>query len=257
MAKPSAASSTSKNNKLKSTPAVSNAEAKPFTPGVTGHPALKLLNTIEKLPRPRQQPYIHHFLSMKITRNVPNRHVFMSQSHYIDELCKRFLDGKHTSVSTPTDANFKCLHRRWPEERPSSGPYNQLIGSLLWLSQCTCPDIAFAINRLSQHLRDPSEAHWHASIRILNYLVSTKLLKLKLGGKLDCCGYSDSDWAEDRDDCRSTSAYTYCVGDGAILWKSRKQATVSLSSTEAEYKALSDSCKEGLWLRHLLTKLHL
>jgi hypothetical protein len=56
---------------------------------------------------------IHHFLSMKITRNVPNRHVFMSQSHYINELCERFLDGKHTSVSTPTDANFKSLHRRW------------------------------------------------------------------------------------------------------------------------------------------------
>ncbi|PLW54990.1 hypothetical protein PCANC_02684 [Puccinia coronata f. sp. avenae] len=198
---------------------------------------------------------IHHFLSMKITRNVPNRHVFMLQSHYINELCERFLDGKHTSVSTPTDTNFKRLHRRWPEERPSSGPYNQLIGSLLCLSQCTHPNVAFAVNRLSQHLRDPSEAHWHAGVWILNYLVSTKLLKLKLGGKLDCCGYSNLDWAEERDDRRSTSAYTYCVSDGAILWKSQKQATVSLLSTEAEYEALSDSCKEGLWLRHLLTEL--
>ena len=53
------------------------------------------------------------------------------------------------------------------------------------------------------------------------------------------------------------SAYTYRIGDGAISWKSRKQATVLLSSTEAEYKALSDSCKEGIWLRHLLTKLNL
>jgi hypothetical protein len=85
----------------------------------------------------------------------------------------------------------------------------------------------------------------------------TKLLKLKLGGKLDCCGFSDSDWAEDSDNRRSTSAYTYFMGDGAISWKSRKQATVSLSSTEAEYKALSDSCKEGLWLQHLLTNLRL
>jgi hypothetical protein len=113
------------------------------------------------------------------------------------------------------------------------------------------------VNRLSQHLRDPSEAHWHAAVRVLNYLVSTKNLKLKLGGKLDLSGYSDSDWAEDRDDRKSTSAYTYRIGDGAISWKSRKQATVSLSSTEAEYKALSDSCKEGLWLRHILSELRL
>jgi hypothetical protein len=94
-------------------------------------------------------------------------------------------------------------------------------------------------------------------VRILNYLVSTKDLRLRLGGDLTLSGYTDSDWAEDRDDRRSTSAYTYRVGDGAISWKSRKQATVSLSSTEAEYKALSDSCKEGLWLRHLLTELRL
>lgn len=113
------------------------------------------------------------------------------------------------------------------------------------------------VNRLSQHLRGPSEAHYRAALRVLHYLVSTKHLKLCLGGKLTLSGYSDSDWAEDRDNRRSTSAYSYHIGDGAISWKSRKQATVSLSSTEAEYKSLSDSCKEGLWLQHLLTELKL
>jgi hypothetical protein len=80
---------------------------------------------------------LHHFLSMKITHNVPNRHIFLHQLYYINELCKRFLNGKHTTVSTPTDTNFKDLHHRRPEEAPSLGPYNQLIDSLLWLSQCT------------------------------------------------------------------------------------------------------------------------
>jgi hypothetical protein len=147
--------------------------------------------------------------------------------------------------------------RSLTDEAPSSALYNQLIGSLLWVSQCTLPNVAFAINRLSQHLQDPSEAHWAAGICVLNYLILTKNLRLCLGGELTCSGYSDSDWAEDRDDRRSTSGYTFCVGDGEISWKSCKQATVSLSSTEAEYKSLSDSCKEGLWLRHLITKLHL
>jgi hypothetical protein len=198
---------------------------------------------------------LNHFLSLKITRNIPDKHVFLNQSHYISELCTRFLDDKPTSVATPTDSYFKSLTHRLPSDPVSSGPYPQLIGSLLWVSQCTRPDISFAVNRLSQHLRDPSEAHWQAGLRILNYLATTRDLKLCLGGDLLFSGYSDSDWAEDHDDRRSTSAYTYRIGDGAISWKSRKQATVSLSSTEAEYKALSDSCKEGLWLQHLLTEL--
>ncbi|PLW34299.1 hypothetical protein PCASD_17274 [Puccinia coronata f. sp. avenae] len=200
---------------------------------------------------------LNHFLSIKITRDIPNRHVFLNQAHYIKEISERFLDGNSHTVSTPTDFYFKNLTHKTSSDPSSPGPYPQIIGSLLWISQCTRPDISFAVNKLLQYLRDPSLSHWYAAVRILNYLVTTADLKLRLGGSLECSGYSDSDWAEDRDDRRSTSAYTYRMGDGAISWKSRKQATVSLSSTEAEYKALSDSCKEGLWLRHLLTELHL
>ena len=200
---------------------------------------------------------LHHFLSMKIDRDVENQAVFISQSHYISELEKRFLSSLPVSVRTPTDSAFKDLVPRKPNEQPSSGPYPQLIGALLWAAQCTLPDISFAVNRLSQFLRDPSESHWQAACRILHYLISTKDLRLRLGGSLTCAGYSDSDWAEDRHNRRSTSAYTFRLGDGAISWKSRKQATVSLSSTEAEYKAMLDACKEGLWLRYVLSELKL
>jgi hypothetical protein len=74
---------------------------------------------------------LHHFLLLKITRDIPNKHVFLNQSHYIDELNNCFLDGNHHSVSNPTDANFKNLRRQSPTKLSSSGPYNQLIGSLL------------------------------------------------------------------------------------------------------------------------------
>ena len=200
---------------------------------------------------------LHHFLSMKFTRDVDNREIFLSQTHYIDDVLLRFTNGSVTTVQTPTDGHFKDLMRKTPDEKASPGPYSELIGSLLWVSQCTRPDVAFSVNKLSQFLKDPSASHWAAAIRVLNYLGTTKHLRLRLGGSLSCCGYSDSDWAEDREDRRSTSAYTYRIGVGAISWKSRKQATVSLSSTEAEYKALSDSCKEGLWLRNVLSELHL
>jgi hypothetical protein len=186
---------------------------------------------------------------------VEGQLVYLSQTHYINDMHLRFLGESHVHVSTPTDSNFRLLVPRLPEEQPSSGPYNQLVGSLLWAAQCTRPDVLFAVNKLSQFLRDPSDAHWKAALRVLNYLVSTKHLRLKLGGALSCSGYSDSDWAEDRADRRSTSAYTFRIGEGAISWKSRKQATVLLSSTEAEYKAMSDSCKEAVWLRNILSEL--
>lgn len=135
--------------------------------------------------------------------------------------------------------------------------YPALIGSLLWVARCTRPDTAFAVNKLSQFLRDPSISHWDSALRVLRYLHTTKHLRLRLGGDLTCAGYSDADWAEDKIDRRSTSAYAFQIGQGSISWRSKKQATVSLSSTEAEYKAMSDSCKEALWLRTLLSELHL
>ena len=74
---------------------------------------------------------LHHFLLIKITRDQPSSHLFMNQSHHIDKLCNRFLDSNHTPVTTPTDSYFKNLRKQSPEDAPSLGPYNQLIGSLL------------------------------------------------------------------------------------------------------------------------------
>ncbi|PLW47587.1 hypothetical protein PCASD_08181 [Puccinia coronata f. sp. avenae] len=198
---------------------------------------------------------LHHFLSLKIDWDIDQQLIYLSQAHYIEDMQKRFLANDPTTAPTPTDLLFKELVQRKPDKAKTSGPYNQLIGSLLWAVQCTRPNISFAISRLSQFLRNPSDAHWKAGLRVLKYLVATKHLRLCLGGSLTCSGYSDSDWAEDREDRRSTSAYTFRLGNVAISWKSCKQATVLPSSTEAEYKAMSNSCKEGLWLRKLLSEL--
>lgn len=95
-----------------------------------------------------------------------------------------------------------------------------------------------------------------AALRVLHYLVCTSDMSLTLGGDATICGFSDSDWAEDRHERCSTTGYSFRWGSGPISWRSQTQATVSLSSTEAEYKALSDSCREGLWLGNLLAELH-
>jgi hypothetical protein len=136
-----------------------------------------------------------HFLSLKITCDVDGQMVFLNQSHYIEDMQKRFTPDNHFDVSTPANVAFKDLKQRTDNEPQSSGLYPQLIGSLLWLSQCTRPDIAFVVNWLSQFLRNPSDSHWQAALWILHYVIATKDLKLKLGGSMTVSGYSDSDWA--------------------------------------------------------------
>lgn len=140
---------------------------------------------------------LHHFLSLKITRDRQNKFVFVDQQHYIDELCGRSLNNAHTTVSTPTSLSFKDLKPCSQNESPLPGPYSSLVGALFWAAQCTRPDVSFPVNRLSQLFHNPSSSHWDAALRVLNYLVSTKSLCLRLSGSLTCKGYSDSDCAKD------------------------------------------------------------
>lgn len=216
-----------------------------------------LINQMEKVYKIGAREDINHFLSLRITRDKENGYVFVSQTHYIDELKEKYLPDCSITAHTPSSSDFKDLNH-WKDDKPvSPGPYNSLIGALLWVAQSTHADIAFVVNRLSQFLKNPSASHWNMGICVLRYLVTTKHLKLRLGGSLECCGYTNSDWAEDCFDRRSTSTYTFCVGSCSISWKSKKQPTASLSITEAEYKALSDSCEEAIWLRNVLSELFL
>ena len=70
----------------------------------------------------------------------------------------------------------------------------------------------------------------------------------------DCTGFSDSDWAGDQDDRKSTSGYLFRVGNATVSWGSKKQSCVALSTAEAEYMSLTMAAKEGIWLNRLLAE---
>lgn len=128
---------------------------------------------------------------------------------------------------------------------------------LQWVANGTRPDIQFAINRLSQFLRRPTEDHWNSAIHVLRYLDTTKRLRLCLGSKpsQSLHGYSDADWASTTEDHRSTTGWIFKYGGGPVSWKSRRQPTVALSTTEGEYMAMSDATKEALWLKGIVSDL--
>lgn len=128
----------------------------------------------------------------------------------------------------------------------------------MYLAVSTRPDLAYAVNSLSQFNTCYTNEHWMAAKRVLRYLKGTAdhgILFQKTGKPLH--GYADADWASCAEDRRSYSGYFFTLGGAAITWEARKQRTVALSSVEAEYLALGEATKEAIYLRQMLTELKL
>ena len=121
----------------------------------------------------------------------------------------------------------------------------------MYCATMTHPDIAYAVSMLSQFLEAPRTTHLKAVKRVFCYLLGTKHLRLVLGGNTNIAGFSDADWASQRH-CHSISGYAYFIGLGTISWSAKKQPIITLSSTEAEYVALTHAAKDILWIHKVL-----
>ncbi|KAJ7549261.1 hypothetical protein O6H91_07G046700 [Diphasiastrum complanatum] len=157
---------------------------------------------------------------------------------------------------TPCEAGKKLSHID-DSAHVDATLFRQLVGSLIYLTT-TRPDIYYAISLISQFMSSPTMDHWKAAKRILRYVKGTPNLGLiykrqSVLPKLQ--GYVDADWAGSIDDRKSTTGYAFNFGSGCFSWSSNKQDTISLSSTEAEYKALSSATQEAVWLRKLLCEI--
>ncbi|XP_074318246.1 secreted RxLR effector protein 161-like [Silene latifolia] len=138
-------------------------------------------------------------------------------------------------------------------------PYSSAVGSLMYAMVCTRPDLAQSVSVVSRFMGDPGKEHWQAVKRIFRYLKGTSDVGLIYGGDRECLvsGYSDSDYAGDVDSRRSMTGYVFTLGGSVVSWKATLQPTVTLSTTEAEYMALTAAAKEGIWLKGLVSDLGL
>ncbi|GMF22860.1 unnamed protein product [Phytophthora lilii] len=134
-----------------------------------------------------------------------------------------------------------------------SRPYRSLVGSLMYLACGTRPDISAALAKLSRFLENSGEKHWDAGINVVRYLLKPKDMGItygQLGRQL--VAYSEADWAGKGDERGLVSGVMLLLCGAPVMWCSTFQKTVTLSSTEAEYMALSDCVKECVWMRLLL-----
>jgi len=135
--------------------------------------------------------------------------------------------------------------------------YRSLVGALQYLT-ITHPDIAHAVNFVSQFLHSPTNDHFLAVKRILRYVKRTLHVGLTFrpfATPTTLVVYSDADWAGCPETRRSTSGYSIYFGNSLVSWSAKKQHIVSLSSCESEYYALAITTADLLWLTHLLHDL--
>jgi len=155
----------------------------------------------------------------------------------------------------PIEQNHRIVN---DEENPKveKTQYQRLVGKLIYLSH-TRPDIAYAVNLVSQFMHDPRERHLQAVDKIIQYLKASpgKGLLLKKGENLSMKVYTDADYAGLIVDRRSTTGYCMFLGGNLVTWRSKKQNVVARSTAEAEFRAMAQGVCELLWMKIILDDL--
>uniref|UniRef100_A0A383VEJ4 Integrase catalytic domain-containing protein n=1 Tax=Tetradesmus obliquus TaxID=3088 RepID=A0A383VEJ4_TETOB len=190
------------------------------------------------------------FLGISITRQPTG--IKLAQERMINDLVAKYGMENSNGRLLPMSPGTKLTKDEDSEPLDTSKyPYATLVGALLYLANCTRPDIAYPVGVLARFMANPGMSHWHAAKGVLRYLAGTSTYGLnysKAGSSSTLIGYTDSDFAGDADTRRSTAGFTFIKGNAAICWQSKRQPTVATSTTEAEYMGAATSVKEALWL---------
>ena len=200
---------------------------------------------------------VKSILGMSVERNRAKGVLTINQSAYLRSVLERFGMADCNPVSTPMEPGKHYEKTPDDEEGFNTREFQALIGSLVYASIATRPDISEAVGKLSQHMSKPNKEHWAAAKRVLRYIKGTLQFGLyfERSDNFELIGYSDADWAGDVDTRKSTSGYIFMLGKATVAWASKKQSVVALSTTEAEYIALCSATQEAVWLRRLLQSL--
>jgi len=178
--------------------------------------------------------------------------IFLCQQKYANDVLKRFAMFESKPVKSPIVSGSK-VNKDVNGMLVDDINFKQIVGSLMYLT-ATRPDIMFSVSLISRYLSRPTELHLQAAKRILRYLKGTTSYGIfyKKGEEANLLAFTDSDYAGDEDDSKSTSGYVFLFSSGAVSWMSKKQPIVTLSSTEAEFVAAAGCACQAIWMKRVL-----
>ncbi|CAL9001424.1 unnamed protein product [Prunus brigantina] len=195
------------------------------------------------------------FLGLQVSY-ASNSDIFVNQSKYAKELLHKA--GMHScrSCSTPCKPHTQVL-KEYGEVLTDPTLFRSIVGALQYLT-FTRPDLTYSINSVCQYMNQPTDLHWHLVKRILIYVQGTLEYGLSFtAGDMHLSAYNDADWAGDINTRRSTIGFVIFLGSNLISLQSKKQGSVSRSSTEAEYRALANTTANLAWIQQVLKDLKL
>lgn len=197
-------------------------------------------------------------LGMEIERDRSKRVLRLSQNSYISKVLSRFEMNNVKTVSTSLGQHFRLSITQAPETHEEKRfmeriPYASMVGSVMYTMVCSRPDLAYAVSMISRYMSCPGKPHWQAIKWLFQYLAGTRSLGLVYGGNsqlgTQLQGFVDADYAGNIDTKKSLTGYVFIVFGGAVSWKANLQSVVALSTTEAEYMAMTEAVKETIWLK--------
>ena len=200
----------------------------------------------------------HYLLGIQIKRNRAEKRMLLLQNTYLSNLLQKYGMQNCRAVTTPqVPGSTLSANKSDPIHKQK---YQALIGSLTYAVTATRPDLAQALGTVNQFSSNPSGEHWQSVKRILRYIKGTLDLGIQFDGSKEddvkLSGFVDADWGGDVNGRKSQSGYIFSLCGGVVSWASKKQTSVALSSTEAEYVAACLATQEAIWLRSLLADLN-
>ena len=195
---------------------------------------------------------LRYFLGVEVM--LSKHGIFLSQRKYVLDLLSETGKLGAKPCSSPMALGLHLTKEGKLFEDPER--YRKLVGKLNYLT-VTRPDIAHSVSVVSQYMSSPIVDNWAAVEHILCYLKGAPgrgILYSNHGhNKVEC--FTDADWVGSKEDRRSTFGYCVFVGGNLVSWKSKKQGVVSCSSAESEYRAMTQSMCEIMWLHQLLMEV--
>jgi len=200
---------------------------------------------------------VHYILGIKVTRNS-HEGIMIDQHTYIKQKLKMFNMNECKEASVPGDINVMLNDSN---ESSDINQYRSIVGSLIYASMTTRPDITHAVNITARYMHNPTTTHMRAALKILRYLSGTTDFGIRYimnndnTNELIITGYCDADWGGDKNDRKSTTGYCVFINNNLISWNTKKQPTVALSTAEAELMAIVEVVKEVKWMSAVLHEL--